>query len=241
VTAPTLVDDAANPSGQISFPVTSGYTAGYWFTTINDGGSITPVPAASGGSWSYTPVPSPADASIAQAACISGVTSPTEYSEAGEGFNWALQQIDAAADSGIQAPAVEWDISKYTGISFWVYVPADSGAGTQSIRVLFPDKTTDPRGNVCLLDASTPATTCYDSWEKTVPFAPGWQLVQIHFTDLIQLGFGEPDTYMSGGVPAFDAQHSFGVTFQANGPQMADASAGIPFDFCIADLYLTTN
>jgi len=240
--ASTLIDDAANPSGQISLRPTGGYTAGYWFTTINDtGGTITPEPAASGGSWSYTTVPSPADASITMAACISGTPSPTLYSEAGEGFNWALEPIDAAADSGVQAAAVQYDISAYTGISFWAYVPPSSPAGTQMVRVLFPDKTSDPRGGVCSLDASTtpcsPDTAqcmvCYDSWEDTPTFNPGWQFVRIEFSELVQLMFGEIEA-------SFDAQHSYGVTFQANGPQQADAGA-VPFDFCIADINFITN
>jgi hypothetical protein len=225
-----LIDDMSNTTGQVHVAVPSSATPGYWFTTINDtGGSITPVPAANGGAWSYTAVTGPSDASISNAACIRGVTSPTQYSEAGEGFNFALQKIDAAPDSGAQAPAVEYDISSYTGISFWAYGAADAGPQA-NIRVLFPDHTTDPRGGVCVNDAAAASSQCYDSWQKTITIAPGWQFVTVTFaSDLGQLGFGLSET-------SFDAAHVYGMTFQVNGPQTADAGVGTPFDLCIADI-----
>jgi hypothetical protein len=233
-----LIDDMSNPSGQIKLAVTSSSeTAGYWFTTINDtGGTITPVPATNGGAWSYTAITNPpAGATIANAACINGATSPTQYSEAGMGFNFALQKIDAGADSGVSAPAVEYDISSHKGISFWVFGAAD--AGTQSVRVLFPDHTTDPRGGVCP-PAATDTTQCYDSWQDPIPVAPGWSQQTIHYTpvmpgtsgDLTQQGFGLSE------ATGFDDAHVYGMTFQIDGPKTGDAGAGTPFDFCVADI-----
>jgi hypothetical protein len=236
-----LIDDMSNPTGQIKVAVGAGESAGYWFTTINDsGGSITPTPGATGGTWAYSTVTGPSDASITNAACIHGVTSPQQYSEAGMGFNFAIQKIDAAADSGIQAPAVEYDISAHKGIQFWAFGAAD--AGNQSVRVLFPDHTTDPRGGVCPADA-TDMNQCYDSWQDTISLSPGWQLVTIHYTpvmpgtsgDLTQLQFGFTE------AAGFDDTRVYGVTFQVNGPQTADAGTGTPFDLCVADIMFVDN
>jgi hypothetical protein len=85
---------------------------------------------------------------------------------------------------GLGAP---YDASKYTGITFWAKVDP----GTLSVvRVTFPDKDTDPAGNLCS-DTSTAGTNaCYNHYGKRLTLSSTWMKYTVSFSDLTQGSWG---------------------------------------------------
>jgi hypothetical protein len=98
-----------------------------------------------------------------------------------------------------------YDASRYNAITFWAKTSgADASSFSATVRVQFPDKDTDPDGQVCTADGSL---GCSDHFGKTIVLTPDWVKYTIRFTSLQQAGFGAP-------APSFDAAHAYGVEFQ---------------------------
>ncbi len=97
-----------------------------------------------------------------------------------------------------------YDASKYKGISFWAKVDA----GTSSVvRVAFPDKDTQPDGNICQPGVSTGPTACYDHYGYRVTLDSTWTKYTVMFSQLAQEGGGQAGT-------AFDPSSLYQVLFQ---------------------------
>jgi hypothetical protein len=98
-----------------------------------------------------------------------------------------------------------YDASRWNAITFWAKTSgADASTFSAAVRVQFPDKDTDPDGQVCTADGSL---GCSDHFGKTILLTTDWQKYTIRFSSLQQAGFGAP-------APSFDAAHLYGVEFQ---------------------------
>jgi hypothetical protein len=93
-----------------------------------------------------------------------------------------------------------YDASKYTGISFWAKIDAGTSPG---IRVAFPDKDTQPDGNIC------PPGTCYNHYGYLInPLTTTWTKYTVSFSKLTQgQGWGHLGT-------AFDPATIYQVAFE---------------------------
>jgi len=90
-----------------------------------------------------------------------------------------------------------YNASKYTGISFWAKIDAGTSPG---IRVDFPDKDTDPDGNICQ------AGTCWDHYGYRLTLTPTWTKYTVSFSQLTQDGWGHLGT-------AFDPSTLYQIEF----------------------------
>jgi hypothetical protein len=111
-----------------------------------------------------------------------------------------------------------YDASKYKGITFWAKI--DSGA-SPSLRVAFPDKDTQPDGNMCETGISSGPTACYDHYGYRITLDSTWTKHTVLFSQLGQEGWGHAGT-------AFDPTSLYEVLFQI--------SVGANFGFWIDDV-----
>jgi hypothetical protein len=137
------------------------------------------------------------------------------------------------------SPPVPFDASRFSGVSFYIWV--DPSVGTSPpIRFTIPDtQTADfcsiPTVACALPDATgggdSAATRCYDDFGATVTFTAGtWTKVSFQWSDLSQIGFGAM-------FSALRTDQLVGMKWQVNGSG-PDAAAE-PFRFCISDIYFT--
>jgi len=97
-----------------------------------------------------------------------------------------------------------YNASKYTGITFWAKVDP----GTSSVvRFAFPDKDTQPDGNICQTGISSGSTACYDHYGQRVTLSTTWTKYTLSFGSLSQEGWGHAGT-------AFDPASLYEVLFQ---------------------------
>jgi hypothetical protein len=247
------IDDQSSTGSAISLKgLPSGVSQGTWFTYGSDSGSQA-TPGANGqaitpkqySTYAFAAVTNgPTSPAISKAACLS--SSGFDGYSVGQGFHFAAKLPgDAGPDSGVNAQPIPFDVSKYTGISFWAMGASDAGA--YSIRVKFPDDQTDgdpfaapgnPYGNppsACYGDSSTDTSKCFDDFSDDVSMPSTWQQVNIKFaTDLGQHAFGQAFT-------ALDQQHVYGIEFEVEGlgPPGGDAGLAPGFNFCIAQIAFT--
>jgi hypothetical protein len=246
----------SSPSGnQIAWQgAPSGDVAGYWYTYIGggnstgDNGSISNpggTPSTDGGpiSFQFTPiggdagVPAIADAgAFAHAACVEGTTPVKQYAFAAEGFYFAGVPAAGGSDAGNTKTFV--DISSHTGISFWMY---NGGSGPLSLSFQISDQESQPDGGICGLDGS-PDNACNSPLLATgspngVTAMPGWNYFTEDFATLLvntYYGYGDMSTMGAMGR-SLDTAKAYDVQWQVN-EEGADASAGVAFNFCIANV-----
>jgi hypothetical protein len=97
-----------------------------------------------------------------------------------------------------------YDASKYTGISFWAKIDA----GTSSVvRVNFPDKDTQPDGNLCSTASNAGADACYDHYGYRITLSSTWTKYTIMFSQLATQNWGR-------GGSGFDPASLYQVLFQ---------------------------
>jgi hypothetical protein len=241
-----LIDDMEGTgNGPIKLKVTDtlpGSLPGYWFDGVSltqaDGGigapnTLTPRP------FTFTMLPMPhttysgtMSTSGAHVACSIG----DQYGFCQEAFEFAqipASDAGAASDAADAAPipriTQQFDISQYKQVTFWTM--AGASAGTQSLKVLFPDVNSDPRGGICGVGD---AGQCYDSWSYPVPgtmLTTSWSQVTINLgTDLVAQNFGHE-------AAAYDPHHAYGIGFQVGGPNTADSGMIVRADYWIDDIY----
>jgi hypothetical protein len=250
------IDDQSSTGSAISLKAPSGESPGTWFTYGSDSGSQT-TPGANGQAISpkqyagytfaaITPAAMPTGGpTISKAACLS--SSGFDGYSVGEGFHFVAKlPAGAGPDSGIDAQPVPYDVSAYTGISFWAMGASDAGA--YQFRVKFPDDQTDgdpfaapgnPYGNppsACYGDSSTDTSLCFDDFSEDLAVPSTWSQVTIKFaTDLGQHAFGEA---FAGGI---DLHHVYGIEFEVEGLGAPGGDAGLApgFNFCVAQIAFT--
>ena len=97
-----------------------------------------------------------------------------------------------------------YNASLYKGISFWAKV--DSGV-SPVVRVAFPDKDTQPDGNLCQTGITTGPTACFDHYGDRKTLTTTWAKYTVSFSELSQDGTGRAGT-------AFDPASVYQVLFQ---------------------------
>ncbi|MCL2450498.1 MAG: hypothetical protein FWD17_16240, partial [Polyangiaceae bacterium] len=145
--------------------------------------------------------------------------------------------VDAGADGDAGASAayatVPFDISQYSGITFWGRTDIDEGGGVD-LKVLFPDWDTDPRGGVCNgppADASSSdISQCYNSYAVHVTLHSGWQQYFVLFSN-VQI---DPSRGYQGAQ--WDATKVYGIDWQEQDNATPD-STNQPMDLWIDDVY----
>jgi len=157
-----LIDDLND--GDRFLPAISG-RAGAWFDSHDSSpkGTMSPDPSTG-----FVPT-NAGDSCRKYAAYVSG----SGYVLSGASF-WF----------GIGSP---YNASKYTGISFWGKIDP----GTSSVlRVAFPDKDTDPDGNLCSTASNAGSNMCYDHYGYRVTLTSTWTKYTITFSQLAQESWG---------------------------------------------------
>jgi hypothetical protein len=97
-----------------------------------------------------------------------------------------------------------YDASKYTGITFWAKIDAGT---SEVLRLAFPDKDTEPVGNLCETDPPAGSTNgCWDHYSELVTLTTTWTKHTVSFSNLEQGGWGRPGT-------AFDPATLYKVEF----------------------------
>jgi hypothetical protein len=234
--------------------------AGYWFDDVaGDATDNIIIPAACTGAQSSstgcnnfifstltTPLPASAGTTSTMGAHITCALN-SKYSDCEEGFNFAMA-LDT--DGGTQTlsdggtvpgtTVVQYDISKYAGVTFWALVGPSHDAYATEVK--FPDKDTDPRGGLCNADGGT--SGCYNHFQQTITLEPTgatWTQNTVYFTGANSLLEIEP--YWGVPVTAFDPTTVYGINFQAKGPQAAPDAGGttLNVDLWIADIAFITQ
>jgi hypothetical protein len=96
-----------------------------------------------------------------------------------------------------------YDASKYKGFTFWAKI--DGGTST-GIRVVFPDKDTQPDGNICKTGV-TGSSACYDHYGQRVTLGTEWEKYTVPFASLTT------DNWGSNGT-GFDPSSLYEIQFQ---------------------------
>jgi hypothetical protein len=97
-------------------------------------------------------------------------------------------------------PKQIYDVGRYRGITFMARLAASDGATVSpSVRVVVPDRATDPDGLVC--------TVCNDHFGANVSLTAQWTSYTILFAAMTQEGWGTQ-------VAQFDAAHAYGIKFE---------------------------
>jgi hypothetical protein len=185
----SMIDDMEDPDDAI---LTVDGRRGAWFVLNDgtDGGVQTP---AMGTPFNMTSIPAGRGASTYAA------------HTSGQGFTSWSPLIGFWLKKSPATFKQLYDASRYNAITFWAKTTRpDAARFSASVRVQFPDKNTDPDGQVCTADGSL---GCSDHFGKTIDLTPDWVKYTIRFSSLAQAGFGNP-------APAFDAAHVYGIEFQ---------------------------
>lgn len=97
-----------------------------------------------------------------------------------------------------------YNASNYKGISFWAKIDAGTSA---VVRVAFPDKDTQPDGNICQTSVSSGPTACFDHYGFRETLTSTWSKYTIYFSQLSQENWGHAGT-------AFDPSSLYEILFQ---------------------------
>jgi hypothetical protein len=97
-------------------------------------------------------------------------------------------------------PKQIYDVGRYRGITFMARFAASDGATVSpSVRVVVPDRATDPDGMVC--------TVCNDHFGANITLTAQWASYTILFAAMTQEGWGTQ-------IAQFDAAHAYGIKFE---------------------------
>jgi len=99
-------------------------------------------------------------------------------------------------------PKQLYDVSRYRGITFMArFAASDAANVSTSVRVVIPDRDTDPDGMVCM------GGGCNDHFGANITLTPQWTSYTILFATMTQEGWGTQ-------VGQFDAVNAYGIEFE---------------------------
>jgi hypothetical protein len=142
------------------------------------------LPAVGGRNGAWVPGMDPTGISTAEISSRCAARGGWAGHFSGSGFtDWGANWTAVFRNNNNGGPAVPYDGSAYSAISFWVAAGAGATAPLEA-----------PVGLTTMDNAwnSGGCTTCMDYYGTTVPLTPTWQRQVIHFSDLVQSGFGVP-------------------------------------------------
>jgi predicted small secreted protein len=167
---------------------------GGWYTYVDPTATcmVTPMPKATAGA-----------GEIAGMRCASGYAmhfTGTGCTTWGAGVGTDLK-APAATDGGTSAgPKVPYDVSGYTGISFWVR--ADKGAAMR-FKMPMTDETKVEDGGACVESATN---KCSDNFGVNVPLTKNWVKKTVMFSMMKQEAWGKAFTWNPAHVTSIQFQ-----------------------------------
>jgi hypothetical protein len=233
MTAPTGTQNQMGNVDAGGAPIPAGETGGTYYTYL-DPYSIGTISSALADVPVTPPVSEPDGSQIVGELCFKG--SVTEY--AGLGMNIVYQT--KAPDASPAAPsAVEpFDASKYSGVSFYIYVYPLDGGQLPQLHFGIPDtQTAGPESwpaSTCLDLPDGGDGDCYDDFGSDLIVTPGtWSQQSFAWSELTQGNWGAQ--YPLG----LKTNQLIAMKWQANGPAADSGISELPFDFCISNIYFT--
>jgi hypothetical protein len=129
-----------------------------------------------------------------------------------------------AQDGGIYTgPKVEYDVSAYSGISFWAMLEGDSDTALR-IKVPMSDETKTVDGGKCTEDATTKCSDDF-GYKFNLPPNGSWKQITVRFSDtatFAQEGWGKPFTWNPLHVTSI---------------QIQSQNKGEPYNFWVDDMF----
>jgi hypothetical protein len=227
-----LVDDMEADSGtQIALVVPAGDTPGSYYTYDDGPNSSIQGTSQLNDSKLAAPITNADGTTISGELCVSG----SVLAYAGLGMNLVYTKPADASATALSSP-VPFDASRYNGVSFYIFVPADAGGAITTVHFGIPDtQTADPTAWP-KSDCAQGDAGCDDDFGADVSATPGaWTKVAFSWNSadsmLSQQNWGAQ-------FGALRTNALIGMKWQANGPG-PDAGSTDPFDFCISDIYFT--
>jgi len=223
-----LIDDMSG-GPQIKLAPPEGQVAGVWWTSLGEGsGPLSPAPYPSLFTYrTFDPPIEPANGpEITSAACLS---SP--------GFLGYVAMLGFYfGEEKVTHERTPWDLSEYTGISFWGWAAEPFPDASLSIEVEFPNADTN---------WSDPDAACYtpvdrskrcDNFQADVALTGQWKQYFVRWDELHQSfeDWNPPQYKPPGG---FDRTTVNSTIFTVHGASRDIASQ--PFDFCVAHVSFT--
>ena len=174
-------------------------------------------------------MPTAADAATGTDAATVLDASPHDAAAGDAGVGPSDAGLADAGDGSVSIPmvTVPFDISQYSGITFWGMTTTPNDGGPLSVKIQFPDTDTDPRGGVCnggFTDGGGDTSKCYDSYASYVSFTNTWQ----QFTVWLSTDGGSPDggglaQDGCGPLATWTPRAVYGVNWQAEDSDGPDA------------------
>jgi formylglycine-generating enzyme required for sulfatase activity len=226
-----IIDDMSGPSAtQIPFQPPSCAGSGYWSVAVGGSPAGTVTTPSPSSPFTYTTLPAgppstgPTAASVG--ACFAGTTTPQQYLTSL--LHVVLAQSSVAVGDAGTLPALI-DASAYQGVEFWLWEASDELIPASEFWVLAADKAETRGYGVCDSSATSGPNECVGPVKTIAPQA-GWQFVQVPWASFVSI----PNTG-SENETALDPTTLTGFAFQVQ-EQAADASVGVPFNFCVLEL-----
>jgi hypothetical protein len=223
---PLLIDDMSGGS-QVKLASPPGFVAGGWYSETDDTRyPISPPPYPALFTYRESDLPReqpPGAPALSRAACLTS-KSGYEGTFALAGFNYLL-------DRNNFLPA-EFDVSAYTGVRFWAAAPNLRDGEPLSLRVNFPNTQTYTEANTeCVKRVGKQAC---DHFGADLLLTNRWRQ---YFVRWDELGQSPRDL----GQVRFDefAPRLYSTDFMISGGGSGVTSQ--PFDFCISQIYFTTD
>jgi hypothetical protein len=189
VVGESMIDDMEDPDEAI---LSTDGRHGAWFV-LNDGSDGGVQAPAMGAPFDMTAIPGGRGASM------------YAVHTSGHGFTTWSPLIGFWLNKLPSAFKQLYDASRYNAITFYARTsPSDASNFSAQVRVQFPDRDTDPDGQVCTADGSK---GCSDHFGKTILLTSEWVKYTVRFSSLQQAGFGAQ-------AASFDAAHLYGIQFQ---------------------------
>jgi len=183
-TAPEFIDDMEDND---SFILTREGRQGVWFT-VNDG-----TPGA---------IQTPGTPFIMSAIPAGRGASLYAARTSGHGFASWRPLIGFWFYQPSTGPKQRYDVSRYRGITFFArFAASDAATVSPSVRVVIPDRATDPDGMVCM------GGGCNDHFGANIVLTPQWTSYTILFGTMTQEGWGTQ-------ASQFDAENAYGIEFE---------------------------
>ncbi|HVT06091.1 MAG TPA: hypothetical protein VHO67_01465 [Polyangia bacterium] len=180
------------------------------------------------------------DVALATAPALSVEIVPTGGPDAGAAGFDASPGPPAGCPIVLGAEASS-DLSAYAGITFWAQ---GDPTGARTVRVIFLDANTDPRGGICNYVDSNSPDYCYNGFSTTIALTGAFTRYTVDFASLAQT----PTWGYHPNPDVFDVQHVYQLLFQIDAPRcylhemcVGGAPPPLSFDFWIDDLYFVNK
>jgi hypothetical protein len=211
-------------------PLPAGETPGTFYGYVDAYSVVTAVTADTPVN---PPVTNPDGSQIVGEICFGGDV----LVYAGLGLNLAYQAKAPDASASAPSPVEPYDASKYSGVSFYIYLDPGDGGPLPQLHFGVPDtQTAGPSWptSSCLDLGDGSTADCYDDFGSDLIVTPGtWSKQSFAWSDLTQGNWAAQ--YPLG----LKTNQLIGMKWQANGPPVDSGLGPLSFNFCVSDIYFT--